>query len=276
MTDRSPQFHFVLALKARAVARDWDLTCRLLADTLTSLSAQIAASDRLSIRVVGHDRPTLPAALDARMTFLPAPFAAPGQDDPIEAKRRDFTLKHAVGLLDLADRPDDYAMFVDADDWVHCDVAEWVLTTRPAHGAMVETGCFYAQSAHRIWEITGFNRLCGSCGIFRIGAFALPPLDRLVTCTTRDQLGQMALPLARHADWAARAAEAGMPLDPLPFAAAAYRMQTGDNNHGSLKLRWRHRLPALFPRFSDKRRTWTHRPVTETLAQYGIDAGRLT
>lgn len=267
----SPQVHFILPLKAPSVAGDlWQTTCALAVDSVAALLGQ--TDSRFTVHLICHTSPDgLPAHASVHLHH--ARFPAPVPHADLRTRMRDKALKLAQGygiIRNQMTREGAFIIQMDADDFVHKDLTAHLLSTTPPAGAIFEHGLYYDAHLGRAWEIDRFHILCGTCAAPFFRTEDIPCLDHAVTMDL-EQLGQLFWPLSiRHGEWSARAAQAGQPLAPLPFPGAIYRVNTGANNHGPRRVRFRHRYPILYRRFKDQGgTTWTYRgDLTAALAPF--------
>src|SRR5690242_17396181 len=117
---------FVTTLRHPHNSADYNRVEALLQDTLASLTRQ--SCDDYVIIIVGNRRPAFP--LPARTHFIEVDFPPPSTlKGPQTGKARciwDKGTKACIGLLAAQGFDPEYAMLVDADDFVHRDLAAFV------------------------------------------------------------------------------------------------------------------------------------------------------
>lgn len=208
-------FHFGIPLIARDAAADWALVDRLLGLTLRSVLAQADADFRVVL--AGHDRPPSWDALaagDGRFVFLEADWTP----EPPTAANDDGGRKKALIDAHVRGRGGGLLMFLDADDWVDCDLVRQA-RARMGPGtvaALVDRGWAFDLPSRRAarFPVAGgfdgaFYELCGSSTIARID----PASDDPVLRDPHAALGW-------HSGWDRVAAELGLPLVRLDLDGA--------------------------------------------------------
>jgi len=213
----TPAFVFIVALKPKSAASDWQRVEDNLRRTIRSARASDPAA---SVLVACHDEPELGDVADG-VIALPVPFPEPsspadgGRDKA--AKRR-----HAAAWLRETMRDDDavYVMFLDADDLVHRDLAAHVRSTR-AGSYVVQSG-YIADLERRVLRHrrSDFHKTCGSSFVCRFARGELPaswddlsaPFSEFGS--SPDQRG--------HPEYDRVATELGRPPAAVPFPAVTY------------------------------------------------------
>jgi len=123
---------FITTLRHPQNAADYGRVEALLQDTLASLTQQ--SCDDYVVIIVGVRRPAFP--LPERVVFVEVNFPPPSdlkgpRTGPASAIW-DKGTKNGVGLIAARDFGPEYVMFVDADDFVHRELAAFV-HARPGH-----------------------------------------------------------------------------------------------------------------------------------------------
>ncbi|MGF1455920.1 MAG: hypothetical protein ACFB6R_11175 [Alphaproteobacteria bacterium] len=258
----APDVHFLMPLKAPCVAgMHWPTTATLAVESMVALLGQ--SDPRFTLHLLCHTPPDdLPAHASLRVHVVTHP--APPADADLATRMRDKALKLAHGYQVIRDGMAQAGAFVvqaDADDFVHGELTAVLLDGEPPQGRIFKSGLYYDAGLGRAWEIDRFHVLCGTCAA---PFFAPGEIPDLADAVDQDlaALGDRFWPLSiRHGDWVDRAAAAGRPLSPLPFPGAVYRINTGTNNHGPRRVRFRHRHPFFYRRFTDQGgTTWVHQP----------------
>lgn len=256
------RFHFVVPVISSAVANRWlaskhgDTSVeRTLGCCLDSLLAQ-SAGDEITVHLCCHDLPF--TVCDPRIVVHRAPFATPdtiSREDyaqlshkqidgalPLTRRRlgdKYFKVKMGVGAV-LADDSATHIMIVDADDMVHRKLAEYVLDHASFDVCLVNKGYSKAADSIDVRTIDGFHKMCGTCNVINVvrdkDTFRahgdVHAFDR-----SKHWL------FAGHASMHSRIVAGGGKLYKIPFRAAIYVTNTGDNisktrRAGSGVVRW--------------------------------------
>ena len=260
---------FVTSFRARALAGDkWDYHVWLLERVVQSMLAQTAGEIRVVIAC--HDIPQTRLASDARVHFLPVQAAIPQRnfDDMVADK----VIKLSAGSRWAQASGCEYVVFNDADDLVSNRIGAFVMARRGGAGWYTTSQRFYRYGGYvmRLQQIR--PPASGPCVIVRsdLLTFASPPFvtawaetlraggeQAYVDLLARRGVEVCVLAAVGISHYRGFMADAGQPLEPLPFAANvvinhADSMSTtgGANGYqwlstmGSLKrtVRW---LPTL-------------------------------
>ncbi|HEV6954171.1 MAG TPA: glycosyltransferase family A protein [Promicromonospora sp.] len=227
---------FVTSLRHPRNAADYGRVEELLRRTLGSLTAQ--TSDEYVVLVVGNQEPAF--SLPERARFVPVDFPPPQAVDGPHADRarfvRDKGSKIGVGLLAAREAAPDHVMVVDADDFVHRDLAAFTARHRGHPGWVVDEGWVYSGARSVYRRQPAFHRTCGTCLVVPYDAYGVP--DHLDETAGQDEVLagygdrlEHVLGAHRHAvEWFAR--HQGRVLEPLPFRGAVYHVDTGENHSG--------------------------------------------
>ena len=226
---------FITTLRNPQNAADYGRVEALLQDTLASLTQQ--SGDDFVVIIVGNRRPAFP--LPQRVQFIevdfPPPSAIQGPRTGPASVIWDKGTKNAVGLIAAREFGPDYVMFVDADDFVHRDLAAFV-HDRPGHaGWVVKRGLMYSRRRNGYKRLRDFYRFCGTSFIVPFDAYEVPA-HLTVSATQRqiaDAFGDRLEHVLEHGwafDWWRNH---GRILEPLPFPGAVYQVENGENHSGN-------------------------------------------
>lgn len=226
---------FVTSLRHPLNSDDYTRVERLLEETLRSVTSQ--TSDDYVVIVVGNVRPSF--ALPPKVHFVPVDFPPPidtkGPQTGRPAVIWDKGTKLGIGLLKAREFDADWVMIFDADDFVHRKLTEFVHAHPAAPGFVVSEGWMYSAARQEIREVDEFNRTCGTSFLLPYEAYEVPA-DLGVDATQQqlaDGFGErLSRVMGAHRDAIDWYAEHGRELIPVPFRAAIYRVETGENHSG--------------------------------------------
>jgi hypothetical protein len=199
------------------------MTTRLLSGTLRSILDQTNPAFRVVI--CGHERPDLPELNDPRIEFLSCNDPPPEQAGRL---RSDKLRKRRIILAHLRSMDDVYLMPLDADDLVSKNLVDHVIRNQNPFGYIIEQGLAFDYGRGAVAPVPGvwsasFDRVCGSCGIFRVRGEELPTLSAA-------EVGEVAtIIMGSHSYWKIGMEEMGRPLSVVPFVGAAYVVNHGSN-----------------------------------------------
>jgi hypothetical protein len=227
---------FITTLRHPRNSADYSRVESLLADTLASVNRQ--TSDEYAVVIVGNRRPAFP--LPERAVFVHVDFEPPSAVEGPQTGRAsviwDKGTKTAIGLIAARAFEPDYVMPLDADDFVHKDIAEFAHSRRGGPGWVVTRGWVYSRARNAYALRRKFFRICGTSFIVPFDAYGVPP-DMTVSATQQQiacAFGERLENLLEHGyayDWWR---ERGRKLEPLPFAGAVYHVDTGENHSGNM------------------------------------------
>ena len=226
---------FVTSLRHPLNSDDYGRVERLLGNTLRSVTSQ--TSDDYVVIVVGNVRPGFP--LPRKVHFVPVDFPPPldskGPQTGREAVIWDKGTKLGVGLLKAREFDADWVMIFDADDFVHRGLTAFVHAHPGAPGFVVSEGWMYSASRDEIREVDEFNRTCGTSFLLPYEAYEVPA--NLGVGATQQQLAdgfgeRLFRVMGAHRDAIDWYTAHGRELIPVPFRAAIYRVETGENHSG--------------------------------------------
>ncbi len=230
----SDPFLFSIPVRAKAVSRNWERVCHLLACTLDSILNQ--SDPNFSVVLACHDVPELPQLRDPRVTVLQTDTVLPCD---LREQMRDKHIKTRLGLAHLHQLGGGWIMQVDADDLVSNQLVARVRQLQPRYGLIIDRGWEFDCIRRGLRPAPRFNRICGSSGIFRFAATELP---------TRADQNQTVLAdsFRDHPRWREVSAALGRPLDLLAYRAAIYTTNNQEN-HSVLAggIGWKRRLLHL-------------------------------
>lgn len=231
MSDAAPILAFVTTVRHRRNSSDYARVQQLLAESVASWLRQI--DGRFAIVVVSNERMPLPA--DPRIHSVLVDFDPPSPERSartgLAAVLRDKGTKNAVGLARARELAADYVMFVDADDFVSRELTSFVARNSGAPGWTITDGWRVQTSRRALRRHRGdFHLQCGSSHIVRIDLLPATPHG---TSATQSQLYAEQGELLERWLGSHMHLHDDLPLAPLPFPGALYRVGTGESHSGN-------------------------------------------
>jgi hypothetical protein len=152
----------------------------------------------------------------------------------------DLGLGIAENINDSAQVVGGYLMFLDADDLVHRELVSYVLSQQHPHGYLLKYGYELNARTNTVRRVKNFDQICGSCAVLRFEPDDLP--------LTQDKSQDIYFNQFRnHKLWSRVAADHNRPLAEIPFEAAMYVRNTGENYTEQLsKPSLKQKLLSLF------------------------------
>lgn len=254
---RSHCISFIIALKAKAVSKDWDQTSYLLERTLWSILRQRDA--RFKIIVACHDLPKISRNIRSNVHFLEVDFPNPEEYSSINQRRIDRICKQAAGLRLIAQNRISHYMFVDADDVISCNTAHLAFSNQFNAVKILKMGYIIDETTKQLWLVDRFSSLCGTCGIFPFDDRLFAQIERDITvCDLRKNpeviYEKNLYSLMNHTRWAKAAEQSGLPVAHISVPHAIYRWNHGDQTNDPKVFRLsigksiRRHLPPVFSR----------------------------
>jgi glycosyltransferase involved in cell wall biosynthesis len=212
---------FVIPVRHPANSSDWPALKGRLEQTMRSIAAQ----DDIRWRAIivankGSDLPALPKNFELEeVDFPPNPMFERGDND-IEAFRDTFRIDKGrrvlAGIL-AADRGG-HVMVVDDDDFVSCRLTSFVASHQAENGWYVQNGYLWGEGGRLIYEYADFSKFCGTSHIVKTALYSLPAS---VAAADPESIRKL---FGSHVFIREYLADRGVPLRPLPFAGAVYRI----------------------------------------------------
>ncbi len=186
-------FAFVIPVRnpRDSKVKDYATVLALLKKTIHSLLQQ--THPNIQIVIVGHGAPEWCKDLEPRVTFLDVSNCTTFKPDGLY-KNIDKGLRWTTGVMYARNKfSPELVMLLDADDYVHVqlathllrrlrdepdDVSDGFLVDQGVH-ALVQVDSNHAIRYRNAFAVRDFNRSCGSCRIFKTGRFieALREID---------------------------------------------------------------------------------------------------
>lgn len=162
----------IIPLKAKVIAKDWDIVEQSLLNTLLSVVKQ--SDDRFHVCVVGHDCPSylnnkiekLQNVSFVQFADFPPPILGDNNADNQEKFEIDRTAKIQAGYNFLNDKEHDltHAFPLDADDLVHYKLVE-KLSKFGESNFIIDNGYIYYAQSKVLNKTKAFSTFCGSSSI---------------------------------------------------------------------------------------------------------------
>jgi len=271
--------YFIVPFRSIDSSRRPDLLLTLLRRTLLNLASQ--TSGDFHIVLVCTEAPDIAYMAAGMVSIVEANLPVPTD---IIGRRRDADTKIAIGAehaFRLAGKSGDFSLMkVDADDLLAKDLLERAGRMNLDHGFLIDRGYLHSPNAIVLWKHFRFHQICGSCAsvaMRRRGEDLFNSAGFYADMFLKSYHPQIPAMLER----------AGRPLGRLPFWAAVYTLNYGENTSGNtVKRKWRPwRMQILtqtvrdrFPGVADRLK-WGETPGAPTVAEPGgsealVDVGR--
>lgn len=210
---------FIIPLKSKQVSKDWRHVSKLLERCVRSIVNQ--TSDKFAVIIVCHERPDihidLPSIHYVNVDFLPPQL---GQVNIISAMDNDKNKKMWLGLEFAEHLKPSHVMFVDADDCVSHQIADFVSYHPDENGWYLNSGYVYEDGSQRIYyKKANFYLMSGTSHIVKYDLIC----DKSMNSTYTDSnaaLHQLVVQIL---------ADKQTPLAQLPFPGAIYIVENGEN-----------------------------------------------
>lgn len=217
----SPQVVFCAPLMGRHIAEDWGVVSAGVAHMTASLIAQ--TNPNWTLLLTSQDRPdTLPD--DPRIQFLPFDAPVTGMDKLIKVKY----LVNALGPS--MEGRDGYLHALDADDILHPDLVAHICRDNNGQGYWHKYGGMLDAETGRIARCGPRSLRYPTSRPFlsQCGSSAAVYVDYRDPARRADELATLFY-TSGHRNFLRVSRALGLHLAPLPFAAALYVMNTGEN-----------------------------------------------
>ena len=213
-----PAVTFVIPVRHHANTPNWEILLDRLRQTAASIAGQSSACWRcVVVASTGSRIPQLPDRFELVRVDLPANAEYASADKQIfyDAVQLDKGRRVLAGML-AAGRSQHF-MIVDDDDFVHRDLARFVLENAGETGWAIRSGYVWTEGGRLLFLHPRFSTVCGTCHIIRSDLYGLP---ENAEAADENYIRTM---LGGHRKIEKLLAERGTPLAPLPFPGAVYR-----------------------------------------------------
>jgi hypothetical protein len=218
-------FMFAIPFGARCATPDWDQACASLAHTIRSALNQ--SDSDCYVGVCCHDIPALPVDIRDSVNLVAADFPPPtGRNKEMYADKSRKREKLAGILSEMGGG---YFFGLDSDDLVSRDLVAYARDRADANGYLVDSGYVLNACTGTLAPVPGawgdrpFHQVCGSCAILKLSRSELPGGELF-----RRHEG-LFCQMRQHGRYGVDATAIGRPLNPIPFPAVVYVLNTGNN-----------------------------------------------
>lgn len=218
---------FGICLASARTVNDWEQTCQLLSQTLTSVLRQ--TDDRFRVVICGHEVPQIEELSHDAVEFLELSHPAPSRTAPPATRRNDKTRKRMILGGRLRELGGGYFMQLDADDLVHADLVKTVLEAQSQNGFVIDRGFVWDCGNDLVAPVPGawsfgLSHVSGSTSV----VFYLP--EDLPTSNSSSNNPLLFFNMTRQHNLVRVAfEETGRRLDQMALPAVIYSVNHGGN-----------------------------------------------
>ncbi|WP_395310252.1 glycosyltransferase family A protein [Mycobacterium sp. AMU20-3851] len=227
---------FITTLRHPHNSADYGRVEALLQDTLASVTRQTC--DDYVVIVVGNRAPSF--RLPPRTHFVEVDFVRPSLQRAAQTGNAplvwDKGTKVGVGLVAAGEFDPEYVMQVDADDFVHRDLAAFTRDNPGRPGWVLKRGVMYSRARNAYTLQRRLFRICGTSFIVPLQAYEVPA--HLTASASQQEIADgfgdgLEQVLGNHRYSLEWWEQRGRVLEPLPFSGAVYHVDTGENHSGN-------------------------------------------
>lgn len=153
---------FAISLKSKRVARNWETVIKQFGKTLRSILNN--THQNFKIIVAGHEKPDIKELNNNKVTWIGVNF--PISRSKVGMSTDKMNKRKAIAQYLSAEGFSGYFMPLDADDWVHYRLVEFINKTPFTKAIIFNKGIMSNLMKNEIWMISNFYKHCGSCSIF--------------------------------------------------------------------------------------------------------------
>jgi hypothetical protein len=217
---------FIIPLKSQKVSSNWDIVCRNLMRTLSSISNQSCNEYRAV--VVCNELPAL-GDLNINVEYIQIDLLVI-PSTRIE-KESDKNRKISTGLnVFMNDDRISHVMILDADDCVTSSLVEFVCSNKISNGWFMNSGFEYPDASKIIYfRDHNMHQRTGSSHVIRknlLKKYAASPFE------------SVGIEFPDHQNICAEMASSGTPLEPFPYPGVVYIVENGENIYCNRKERF--------------------------------------
>ncbi len=211
---------FIIPIKSAKVSSSWELVSNLFERTIKSVCNQTVSDFR--VIVVCHERPNIEFE-HPNITYIEVDFPIPTWDDNTNhaSREQDKQKKIFTGLINVSQFNPTHVMFVDADDCVSKNLAEFVSQNSQCNGWFMGRGYEYRDESKSILlRRKKFHLKCGTSFIIKYD---------LIVPNQNTQIDDIDRNFLYHQRIVKILSKKGSPLELLPFEGAVYLTENGTN-----------------------------------------------
>jgi len=238
--DMQATLTFIIPVISKEVTDRWDLVYANLKKTLASVENQTNSNWR--VLIVSQTKPDV-EYIEDKIIYVPAGFK-PARKCPtnIKLSARETALYRRVNDLDrmrkirvaaaaLHKYRTDFVMVLEADDFVSNRLCEFVAANKEANGWSIEQGYIWNGKSNYMHRTNRLTAVCGSSSIVKVFYELLPKEMPIDVDPTTLNLFSSGCPFLDHVHSEMREsmAQAGQPIQMLPFRGAIYHKGHGLN-----------------------------------------------
>jgi len=231
---------FIIPVISKEITDRWEVVYANLKKTLASVENQTNSNWRALI--VSQTKPDV-EYIEDKIIYVPAGFK-PARKYPtnIKLSAREIALCRRVNDLDrmrklrvaaaaLHKYRTDFVMILEADDFVSNRLCEFVAADKEANGWSIEQGYTWNGKSNYVHRTNRLTAVCGSSSIVKVFYELLPKEMSIDVDPTTLNLFSSGCPFLDHVHSEMREsmAQAGQPMQPLPFPGAIYHKGHGLN-----------------------------------------------
>ncbi|PFG54814.1 hypothetical protein ATG98_4112 [Marinobacter sp. LV10R520-4] len=216
---------FVIPIRHQENSENWNLLIGNLKQTIRSICAQ-KNPDWKAVIVANYGArlPELPKNFDVCFVdFPPNELYIRGSSD-LEVFREAVRLDKGRRLLEGIKYAGNtkYLMFVDDDDFLHCNLTQYVSENMGQNGWYIKDGLIWQDGSSLLMNYTNFYLFCGTSHIVRSDLLALESFDQDVGFKYLKRMLGSHIYIKNELD------KNKTPLKCLPFKGAIYRVGHAD------------------------------------------------
>ena len=213
--------YFLIPFRSKVTTSNWDLTVKLLNNTLKSVFNQ--TDQEFKVIIACHELPPITGDYDNRLEIIQVNFPPPVH---FKDHLTDKYYKKRILVHRVQEYGGKYIMFVDADDYISNRLAAWVKDHEHPTGWFIQTGYEYDASTNNLRITPRFNNICGTSAILNISDL-IEPVE--TAFTNYERVNEYLFDYG-HNEWKEVLKEQKQrTLGIIPFKAAVYIMNTGIN-----------------------------------------------